>query len=240
LNDKEELRDGLLVLEESLINDVDLDHGYKEAAINAIRLNLVNVETSNNDLDPLYVFSLSAAKDQLSQWRAYGSYAIEFDPDLLKESVRILAPCLYDLHEKIRRSTDEVKKSIAIIAEEMKIYSGNTGPRGYDSMIHLMHDAATFKHDGFSEEKESRIIMPEDASHEVQYRERNGMLVPFIELKIPLDCVKSIQVGPMEQQDLAFTSMAAFAGKIEHNWQDETSNIEYWLNVEKSFIPYRA
>lgn len=240
LNDKEELLEGLSVLEETLLNEIDIDLKHKEEAANVIHHSLINAETSNNDLNPLYVFSLSSEKDQLSQWRAYGSYAIEFDADQLRENVEILAPCIYDFNEKVRRSTSEVKKSVAVIAKEMERHEGSLGPHGYDSMIYLMHDAATFKHDGFIEEKESRIIVPEDDQYEIQYRPRSGILIPYIEIELPLDCIKSIQLGPMENQDLAYISMSNFASQIEREWQIETSNIEYWLNVEKSLIPYRA
>lgn len=240
LNDKEELLEGLSVLNETLLNEIDTNLKYKEEAANVIHHSLINVETSNNDLNPLYVFSLSSEKNQLSQWRAYGSYAIEFDTEQLRENVNILAPCIYDLNEKIRRSTIEVKKSVTVIAKEMEKYEGSLGPCGYDSMIYLMHDAATFKHDGFIEEKESRIIVPESDLYEIQYRPRNGILIPYIEIKLPLDCIKSIQLGPMENQDLAYISMCNFANQIERDWKIETSNIEYWLNVEKSLIPYRA
>jgi hypothetical protein len=240
LNDKEELLEGLSVLEETLLKEINIDLKYKNEAASVIHHSLINAETSNNDLNPLYVFSLSSEKDQLSQWRAYGSYAIEFDEELLRENVSILARCIYDLNEKIIRSTSEVKKSVSVIAEEMEKHEGSLGPYGYDSMIYLMYDAATFKHDGFIEENESRIIVPDDDRHETQYRPRNGMLIPYIEIELPLDCIKSIQLGPMENQDLAYISMLDFAKKIERDWQCDTSNIEYWLQVEKSLIPYRA
>lgn len=240
LNDKEELLEGLKTLEETLLNEIDSDLKYAEDAANMIHHSLINIETSNNDLNPLYVFSLSSEKDQLSQWRAYGAYALEFDEELLRDHVEILAPCIYNPNEKIKRSTSEVKKSVTVIATEMEKHGGTLGPRGYDSMVYLMHDAATFKHAGFIEENESRIIVPQDDKYEIQYRPRNGMLIPYIEIEIPLDCIKSIQLGPIKDQELAFVSMSDFASQIEREWQNETSNIEFWLKVEKSLIPYRA
>lgn len=239
LNDSEELHDGLTTLEETLMNEVSTNLIHKENAIKFIQQSLINSETSGNELDPLFVFSLSSAKDQLSQWRAYGSYAIEFDKEQLLENVKIFSPCRYNFVEKIRRSTSEVQKAVTVIATEMEKNEGGLGPHGYDSIINLMYDAATFKHDGFIEEKESRIIMQADDRHETKYRSRNGMLIPYIDVKLPLDCIKSIQIGPMANQDLAYASMRDFISQIEHNWQIETSNIEYELSVEKSLIPYR-
>jgi len=121
LNDKEELLEGLKTLEETLLNEIDSDLKYAEDAANMIHHSLISVETSNNDLNPLYVFSLSSERDQLSQWRAYGAYALEFDEELLREHVEILAPCIYNLNEKIKRSTSEVKKSVTVNGEARRL-----------------------------------------------------------------------------------------------------------------------
>ncbi|MEJ1378146.1 MAG: DUF2971 domain-containing protein [Candidatus Sedimenticola sp. (ex Thyasira tokunagai)] len=239
LNDTEELRDGLTTLEETLLNSISTNLKYKENAVNAIQHSLINVESSGNELEPLFVFSLSSTKDQLSQWRAYGSYAIGFDRDRLLENVKILSPCIYDFNEKIQRSISEVEKAVIVIAKEMEKYEGRLGPHGLDSMIYLMYDAASFKHDGFNEERESRIIMPADDVSDTKYRPKNGMLIPYIEIELPLDCIKSIQIGPMANQELAYISMRDFVSQIERDWQIEISNIEYELTVEKSLIPYR-
>lgn len=239
LNDSEELHDGLTTLEETLLNPISTDLKYKNNAVNFIQHSLINAESSGSELEPLFVFSLSSEKNQLSQWRAYGSYAIEFDKELLLENVNMLAPCIYDFNEKIKRSISKVEEAVTTIAKEMEKYEGSLGPYGYDSAIYLMYDAATFKHDGFNEEKESRIIMPADDMINTKYRPRNGMLIPYIEIELPLDCIKSIQIGPMANQDLAYVSMRDFVSEIEHDWQIETSNIEYELTVDKSLIPYR-
>lgn len=242
LNDTEELHDGLTMLEETLINhvDVDVEHKYKDQAINAIQHSLINTETAGMELEPLFVFSLSSEKDQLSQWRAYGSYAIEFDQEILKDATSNISTCIYDLLEKVQRSTSEVEKSTKIIANEIETNSGSLGPNSIDALIDIVYGAATFKHDGFKEEKESRILMQANDTNPVKYRVKNEILIPYIEIEIPLDCVKSIQVGPMENQDLAYMSMSDYALQVEREWQNETSNIEYWLQVEKSPIPYRA
>jgi hypothetical protein len=239
LNDKEEHREGLEIFEKSL-SEIDVDRKYEAKAIDAIRKNLIKAEAFDMNLNPLYIFSLSAKKDQLSQWRAYGSYAIEFDTELLCKNVKIPAPCIYKVDEKIERSTKKVKKAVEVIAEEMEKNGGDLGPCGHNSLVDLMHDAARFKHDGFKEEGETRLIIPQDDLCEIHYRAKDGMLTPYIEIKLPLECIRSIQLGPMGNQELAYISMFGFAKQIEHNWRTETSNMGYLLQVEKSPIPYRV
>lgn len=74
----------------------------------------------------------------------------------------------------------------------------------------------------------------------IKFRQKNDKLIPYVEKYISLDCIKAIHVGPMNDQELAFTSMAAFVRNIEKKWQIETANIEYELTVIKSPIPYRG
>jgi hypothetical protein len=65
------------------------------------------------------------------------------------------------------------------------------------------------------------------------------MLVPYIEVEISMDCIKSIMVGPVKNQELAYISMQEFVKQKEAMWQDKSGNAEYGLPVIKSEIPYR-
>ncbi|MGK0398731.1 MAG: hypothetical protein ACJA0I_001027 [Gammaproteobacteria bacterium] len=239
LNDTEELREGLTTIDETILNRLSATLKYEVKALEAIRNQLTDAEFPGIELEPLYIFSLSSVRDQLSQWRAYGSYAIEFDENQLQENVENLSQCIYELNKKIRRSEIEVNKAATVIAKDMEKYDGCIGPESLDAMICLLYDAARFKHDGFIEEGESRVIM-QSGEIEPQYFSRKGILIPYIDLELPLDCIKSVEIGPMENQDLAYISMRDFVSQIESNWQHETSNIEYEFTVEKSLIPYRA
>jgi hypothetical protein len=66
------------------------------------------------------------------------------------------------------------------------------------------------------------------------------MLIPYLELPISLDCIKCIHIGPSKEQELAYQSMVSFVQHIEREWRIESGNIEYWLQVETSEIPYRG
>ena len=245
LNDTRELHDGLDILTEQLkkaMPGLFSNFEYKDKAVGYIRDALEDHISFGTEEEPIFVFSLSSKKDALSQWRAYGSYAIEFDQAALKDEVEFLKQCIYERKEKIGKAKSNVANAIAIISQEMAKHDGCLSPDSIDALIKLVSDAATFKNSGFIEERESRIILPANDSkypNNIEYRPKGDMLIPYIELNVSLDCIKSVQVGPTKEQDLAYASMKAFVENIERNWQIDSGNIEYELLVEKSDIPYR-
>lgn len=244
LNDSQELHDGIERLSDELktpIYGLFASYEYMERSVEYLRSAFEDTVSYGIDEEPVFVFSFGRVENLLSQWRAYGSYAIEFDEKHLLECVPALRPCIYDLKTKHGSATVAVTKAITDISQEMAANDGAIGEKGIDSLGGLIELAATFKHEGFSEEEEVRIVTRAyEHDHSIQYTPRGNKLIPYLEVPISLDCIKSIRVGPMNDQDLAFRSMAAFARKVERDWQIASANTEYELSVTKSSIPYRA
>jgi hypothetical protein len=66
--------------------------------------------------------------------------------------------------------------------------------------------AATIKPIEFSDEKEYRIVKlihPDDTNSSIKHRERNGILVPYVELKFNINSIKRIIIGPCVHSSLA-------------------------------------
>ena len=246
LNDSQELHDGIAFLIEGMKTpspDVFANSEYFEKAREYILESLAGLKTYGVSEDSLFLFSLSSEPDCLSQWRAYGSYAIEFDNEMLALEVSKISDCLYQDTQKIEKARLHARDAITAVSNDMAKNSGCLGVDALDAVISLSYDAATFKHSGFSEEKESRIVMPSNDSEypsNVKYRPRGDVLIPYIELPITLDCIKSVTVGPVQNQAMSFASMSEFVYSIERNWQVDSGNIEYELAVNKSAIPFRA
>lgn len=240
LNDSHELTDGLKLFAE-VISNYEYSSKFEERAIETIKQSFFRSQVNNTNLDPLYVFSLTQAKNQLSQWRAYGSYAIEFHEKHFfdMEWAKSYTPCIYKNDTKYNHAKSLIDWAVERLTDDFKNYT-NISFLGVDAVNTLYNKAALFKNDGFHEEEECRIIISESDECQLKFRDRGSLLVPFIELDIPLDCIRTIHLGPMPDQDLAYESMCQFAAQVEKDWQVETGNIEYWLRVEKSSIPYRG
>jgi len=244
LNDSQELHDGISRLGNALktpIPGLFANNDYKNKAIDYIGDAFGDTVSYGIDSEPIYVFSLGRVGNLLSQWRAYGNYAIEFDEQQLGKCVSPLRPCIYDPIDKAGRAIAAVTTAITDISQDMGRSEGCVGVASIDSLGDLIELAATFKDEGFSEEQEVRVITRrEEGDDSITYTPNGDKLTPCLEVPISLDCIKAIHVGPMRDQDLAFRSMSAFVRKVESAWQTDSGNIEYWLRVEQSSIPYRA
>jgi hypothetical protein len=241
LNDTQELNHGIDKLSNELAaptHGLFSNYSYADDSIRYLLESFKDEISFGIDEEPIFVFSLSRATDLLSQWRAYGSYAIEFDENCLAQAAIKLFPCVYKNKNKLERAKDGVTDALHIISQDMAENDGCTGIKCLDSLVSLIELAATFKHEGFEEEREVRILTREDKN--IKYRSNGTMLVPYIELPISLDCIKAVHVGPMNNQELAYKAMSAFVYQVARDWQNESANIEYELGTFKSAIPFRA
>lgn len=158
--------------------------------------------------------------DLLSQWRAYGGdgagYAIGFDTSKFKTLTgQFPATGPTDLFAiKVEYDTsvqsDLIDRSIQIALKEFDRVQtepdwdadGSIGLAVAVLSVCFYEVSLCFKHPGFSEENEWRLIeLVRDAAR-VNTRVANGVLKPYVEVPIPGDsaAVKRIVVGPRQQQ----------------------------------------
>ncbi|MEA2921084.1 MAG: hypothetical protein QOF07_1047 [Bradyrhizobium sp.] len=195
----------------------------------------------------------------LSQWRGYasgGGFAIEFDEDGIdtlakRESEKYAVvgfkteDVLYDRFERIFGAKDYEGLAGSMIADlfEARDISHITGKRDIDrTMIKFLSVAPFLKNPGFREEREYRMTISnisrghipdgeKRAPKEIKYRERAGLVVPYMELfstvadKLP---IKSIIVGPHAHQELQEESIKMMLESKYHE-----------VKVRRSRIPFR-
>jgi len=245
LNDSQEMHDGV----ERIINYLEhqkkhFSHRYEclELAAGYLAQDLGLGPYFKSERRPVYVCSFSEQRDLLSQWRAYGSYAIEFESDEIPLPVK---PCVYDADEKNTQAAHEALSALEIVASEMSD-DGLCGAPSFEAVANLVSLAATFKDSSFSEEREVRLILGHDKDPmfdqrlKVQFRAKSNYLIPYVEQEIPIKAIKAIHVGPMRDQDLAFTSMSAFVQSQALSESIYAERKQHCVKVIKSSIPYRA
>lgn len=134
----------------------------------------------------------------------------------------------------------------------------------YRNMDRLYSFAPLFKHDSFDEEKESRLLfmpiyMPfsADASNLINYRVSGGKIIPYMKIKIKGQqegnicepVVKSLTIGPGENQDLNFEALKHFVmtkfPKSENNFEMLTRKDYSYIKVNgieirKALTPFRG
>jgi hypothetical protein len=240
MNDSEEMNHGINHILSFLDDDGVQKRLYGAHAATAtefLRDSLGEHVESYMNYNPLFVCSFSQANDLLSQWRAYGSYAVEFTADLIGQD---LVSCLYDPLDKSHAAYDATLIALRGVSKYLSENGGEVSPGVHQEYSDLIKVAATLKHESFQEEQEVRMIIEKiDCDYPFLFRARAGILVPYIEVPISLKSVRSINIGPMRDQELAYRSMCMFI--------DEVMRLDNYVNVSpdgiavtKSTTPFRA
>ncbi|WP_432755501.1 DUF2971 domain-containing protein [Pseudomonas sp. WMBT8] len=240
LNDSEEMTHGVELIM-SLINgrgvQERISKEYAVAATDFITKGLSSHVGTLMNLNPIFVCSFSRAPDLLSQWRAYGNYALEFCEDSISHD---LYECLYGPQEKGRRAYDATLTAVRGLGRSMRSNSGVPCLKGLRAYSDLAIAAATLKHESFSEEQEIRMLVEKiDCSFPLQFRSRSGVLIPYIKVPFPFHSIKAVHVGPMRDQDLACSSMSMFVDEIIRVKQADGSQCS-GINVIRSTTPFRS
>lgn len=198
-----------------------------------------------------FVCSFSEEKDLLSQWRGYCpegvGFSIGFNFSKLsvwaKQNNCALKLCIYDADEQknalvslINKISYRYKDEVINIPKELR------HKQEISLLVDLLFEfaelAPTCKHPKFREEKEWRIIARRDLKSNdviklIKYRDGKSMVVPFIEIPLPLEDdnldIDQIMVGPTHDPDLSKASVEMLL---------KSKNINFG-EIQFSTIPYR-
>ncbi len=149
----------------------------------------------------IFVASFCDRGDVLGQWRAYGrdgrGYAIGFSPGVLLEGVTLtggLARVEYDA-QKLHILADEIiDYAIAVVADLKLAEQDAERYWGYVANF-LLQSLMRFKNPAFREEREWRMIcLP--APQLLRFRVIGTRLVPYCELRFPMEAIRTIRLGP--------------------------------------------
>ncbi len=241
MNDSTELSHGVEIIKNAMKHKPQglfYNWDYVEKAMSYLSSSLSEYEDASWTEDPVFAMSFSRKDDLLSQWRGYGSYAIAFDSERLKESRLELRNCIYDGKSKAGQALQQLTSAVASISKSMAEDEGCIGSDSIDKLIGLIELAATFKDAGFDEESEVRMIARPD-KHHIRYRPKNGILIPYVEIEIPAEAIVGVRVGPIRDQDLASLSMRMFISSVESAYRNDGGSVEWSVPVNISNTPYR-
>ena len=177
----------------------------------------------------------SAAKDDLSQWRGYADdgrgVAIEVDlTEVAKRSNDHIET--FEVIYGVERQNSHLDELLRGFLEPIKKgrLAERLGERGKTAHAYfqLSDFAVQCKNPAFSGEKEIRLVRraveskeiwryDEELAHEFRYgvdfRVRRGTLVPFVEIDLPLDTIRSIWFGPRFGNDMAMVAIQLLLSK---------------------------
>jgi Protein of unknown function (DUF2971) len=181
---------------------------------------ITRLSESLNQIEKLnvYVFSLSAVSNQLSQWRAYcppeGGYELRFNASLLLDHLHrhqfALRECYYDIslqRQLISKLVDDLLRGAGYLRDEDEV---NLAVEGVKTRMfnYLAINAPLLKHPDFNEEKEWRAfkVAAFEDPH-LSYHIKGSIVIPHYALGLETDSLKfpveHVTVGPNAHQNLA-------------------------------------
>lgn len=172
------------------------------------------------------IFSLSEKKDELPMWQTYAQngkgIAIGFDKAGLKKIGEgwELLKCHYPTSRQLEESG-----IIEEISNCVKKWSSGKKSMDLKALRSALQERISIKHPSFSHEKEWRLTKYNELNY--KYRERNGLIIPYLELKLKTSLIKEVWIGPTAYPLLSEKSLQLFL---------RSRHISYELY--KSFVPY--
>jgi hypothetical protein len=167
-----------------------------------------------------YVGCLTTEGDLLSQWRAYcprggyslGLYGQRLVSVLLRHPGFELRPVVYDRETQIETLQNTLQKYQGIWSDLAKKYP-NVPASERDIEVAsalsfvLSQEFVAFKSPAFAEEREWRIVRYFDGDDKLQFRDRQGLLTPYIDLDLSEEGGKlpfaAIHTSPLVEGELA-------------------------------------
>lgn len=243
LNDKEEFSKGYEILLNALENYKNDSEKYPEKYLVDIQeaVEFISGDSfEKSERNKIFVSSFSRVPDLLNQWRSYGMYCLELDEDFFRDDDVEVLECHYIQH--INDALDYAEKLIEfyILPKLLKIWQQNKHWVSVELSALIDIYALSFKHEAFSSEHEIRFVLScSSDDNRIAFRVRGDMLIPYIPLKFDPQLLRTIWIGPVDNQDLVCESLTMFANKVSEKVKVVEGNIEYDLLVENSVVPYR-
>lgn len=219
------------IIEYELANQIPKEQSNREVMTSLLEYNL-------NQISP--VISLSASKDNLPMWRCYSDngqgVAIGFSFDTLNNLLgQELVQCEYPAPEEIIQKMEIGKLTNTVTTTytagaKLKFFNPNKEIRDF------YDESYKYKHPAYSYENEWRLVLddPGPEYYTYEYRLKNGLVIPYIPVEIPINAVREIWIGPTANKKLAEYSLKKLLeSKVKSIFEGENP-----VTIQTSSIPY--
>lgn len=193
--------------------------------------------------DAPFLISLSGNVESAAMWSMYSSngsgIALKFDVATLQKYslLKVNDPveptsCIYckNAEEILKKHGAYIGLLYNAIAHFYNQDNEDTIPK-----VLLYDIASQIKHNSFEYEDEHRIVFYKENLN-IKFRVRNNIIIPYIEVKIPIDALKGIIVGPTADYDYIKKSLNMFIENLDYSPMMTSLSIK----IQKSSIPYRG
>jgi len=169
-----------------------------------------------------YIISFSRAGDNLRQWMSYcpknAGYSVEFDSEkiLIDGNIEREKKVVSRL-EEVDYHEEKINEILALkdIMSSMDATSINIKRAMTKLANELFFHVCAVKPKEFYDEQETRLVIQStlDKSHDVNFRTRAGVIIPYFEYPTQNLWIKEITIGPNINMSLARKGLETFLEK---------------------------
>lgn len=215
LNDTNEM-DYITHVIKEVIDDLP-DSNLKDLLMNEV-VNTIE-ESKRHDT---FVCSFSTDKDSITLWSEFGDntgYNVGFDSQKLLHQIQS-AQDIY-CHGHVIYSLEVQKHLIKELLDQAKLN---------DDFSQLKKKLTTyalfFKQEEFAAEREYRIVFRNLEKKEILFREKEGFLLPYIEVHLDQLPIESVAVAPKNHVDLAKKGMSQYLESLGYSVDVQLSKLK--------------
>lgn len=203
-----------------------------------------NTNISDSAFRSYYLTSFSQQPDCLSMWGMYAANgsgcAIGFDLDIISRSFDGFIRCTYgkeDIDNELRNFLNLLRNGVCTFFPAnggSATFKKNSG-KDLEGMITNQYIATCLgsKNENYRFEDEIRCFIGNHYNkNEVHFKVKNGMVIPFLNIEIPKDALKSIVIGPTNKSELTIQSITHMLLINEYDL--------HHINLRASKVPYRG
>ena len=191
--------------------------------------------------DAPFLISLSSNIESAAMWGMYSSngngIALEFDATILRKEGLLKGDNSVEPEDCIYfRSTSDVLNEyweyIKATHDALSYFSNEED--GNIQNILLLDIASQIKHRSFDYEGECRIVVPK--GNDTKFRVRDNAIIPYIEVKVPIEALTGVIVGPTANFEYIRKSIEMFIESRDLGPLMQPLSIK----IKKSEVPYRG
>jgi hypothetical protein len=179
-----------------------------------------------------YAACFCEKSDLLSQWRGYGgseqAIAITFDTvklaATLKGPLAILLPVVYGQIRTASEITQALSEKLRDLGKAASVNGRSRDDKQKKANSLISGLLPQFKHSGFKDEKEWRIVIQHSrVGPFVSFRAKGNVMVPYLKLKLRDNHgklpIKYIRIGPGRDEELTKRSMELYLAGKGYGWK---------------------
>jgi len=224
LNDSQEMLAGIDLIQRRCahVATIEIPDKTVQSAVRRFYEKIPEFVKNNLTKRNTYIVSFSKAGDNLRQWMSYcpknSGYSIEFD------SQEILIDGRVESEEKVVSRLEEVDYYEAKINEILLMRDILNSPdlklvdveaAMLDLANKLFFHSCAVKPKEFYDEQETRLVIQStlEKAHDISFRSRAGVIIPYFEYPIQHSWIKEITIGPNINMSLARKGLETFLEK---------------------------